>query len=921
MLPGEQEYNDEQSAAVAARPSVADILVGGKPATVPESDLQAALSAGATLPAPSEDDGGVLGDLKAGEIAFGSALGGGLIPGAIHNVAKRVDPAWAEGWKQNYEAALKDADKHPIAKVLGSGAAFGADMLGPIGKIGGAIGSATKGGGLALRLGGAAAGNVATMAAYNVGEQVTQNELDPEEHLASDPGNFEKIFSAAGKDLLLNATVGASLHGAGELFGAARRGGKGLLSSLPRSPGPASNEIADQVAGVALSGEGVRAEAKQASSFLDTMTKAGATREQAAEAWQKLGSEARSPESFTGDGLRSVADWMADRHISANPAIKEAMAKGAAERAMSATEGEAFRVAQINKFMEAGNTALRDGVDINNDLAFGLKKEQVRKTISGAFADHLDAANAIGQDADGFLQRWAADETHGGLNFKDATKMVDRYKREVSTIAGRVGEAANDSAEASAQIFQAADNLKRNFGQLKKMKGPSGFGAAPFVHDLTAEIHGGPGATNYGARAVYERIQKTLEDSKIFGQAGELQAAINAPFAAGITNEGSALGKLTVALKSEGWDKIPEIHSAKAASFLDSAGSIEGKTDTQSLYDVIDNHIARANNLIQHAALEPAELAAAERAKVVMEQWRSVVKETTERSAANARIQRLVKDEGPGLGHGLLGKLADPLMRPLHNQMALEHFARTADSVTNGIKKAVGSVMGWSSKGAAKTAGYAERAAKEIEGVRAAAASPEVMAARVSEFVGDDTHKAVPQMAAGVASVAARAVSFLASKAPQGYQPGGLLPGKQPRRFSDMELSAWERQSSVVKDPIGTVAAAKEGHLTREGVEALKFVYPNMYNELRQYAQDQLTDMDKTGKLDQMPYDQKCMLGLMLGITADDTMAPDFIATMQQSKAKDAPAPQGPGGPGKQGGAKRPIKLDSKAFDPNPTRT
>ncbi len=898
-----------------------------------------------TLPGEGEGaDAGFMGSLNAGIVGLGGMAGGGLIPGAIHAVEQQISPRWASAFAENYGKAKEEAERdHSTAYAVGSGLGFATDMLNPIGKIGGSVTGLAKGGGLATRLLAHGAANALTMGAYNVGQQVTNNELSNEDSLSGDPSNFEKIFSAAGKDALLNTAVGVGLGGLGEAFGAIRKGG--ILSSFAKKPGPVSGAVADQAAGVAGAGMGVRAEAQEASDFIDKMVKSGSTHEQAAEGWQALGQMAREPGSFVGDKIRGVADWMGAKQIANNPKLAEAMAEGAAKRAISATEGEAFRAAQVNKFVAAGDNALREGKDVINELAFSAKPESIRKTISGAFTDHLDAANAIAQDADGFIQRWAGDEAKGGLNIGDATKMVNRYKREVGLIAERAVGGAVENKEASAQLFESANRLKQNFGTLRGIKAQGG--AAPaFVHDLSAEVHGGPGATNYGAHAVYERIQKTLENPNIYGGAGQLQAAINAPFAEGITNEMSALGKLTTTLKSEGWQKVAQIHTGKAASFLDAAGSVEGGTDTQSLHDLIENQISRANNLIEHAHLDPKQLAAAERAKLAFSNWRDVVTETVDKSAANARIQRLVADEGAGASKyagivggaiggtmggiagggvgaavgGFAGKLSDAVLRPIHNQMALEHLAEIADHGAKSLNKGVSKLLGWSEASTA-TAHDAKRAMSEIAGVKEAAARPEVMAARTSSFIGDDTHRAAPKTSAGVAAVAARAVSYLATVTPAGRPSVGLLGGGDGNpRYSEAELAKWHQSVEAVKNPAKIVENAKHGSLSREGVRALKAVYPQMYDEMRNQMSTDLAKMKDNGTLAKMPYEQKLMIGLLLDLPADETLTPQFINTMQESKAQDAPPPeQAP--QHQKGGGKRPIKLDSASLDPNPTRT
>ena len=901
------------------------LMMQGQEVEVDPANVGRAMADGAEQVPGS--DGGLLGSFQAGQVAFGSTLAGGLIPGAIHNVAKRIDPAWAEGWKQNYEAARDSLGRdHPLATAVGSGLGFGADMFGPLGKLGkiAGIGKGLTGvGGVAARLGAGALGNVATMGAYNVGEQVTNNELaDNEDTLAGDPSNFEKIFSAAGKDVLLNAAVGAGAHGLGELFSLARKPG-GLLASLPKSPGPMSGEIADQVVGVPGAGKGVAEEAKASQSFMDSMVKAGATREQAGEAWQKLGSTAIvGPHSFMGQAIDGIADWMAERQIANNPAIKEAMAKGAAERALSATEGEAFRAAQIEKFSSAGTAALREGKAIVDELSFGMKKETVERTISGDFAKHLDVANQIGQDADAFLDLWKSRPGTGGLNVEDVGKMVERYKSGVSAVADRaIGKAVNGGSaltKESAHLFILKDNFKRELGALKKMKSANGLTAAEFVEDRNFIVRGGPEAKNMGARGLYERIQKTLEDQQIYGQAGQVQAAINQPFAEGVTNSQHAFGKLSVELDSEGWKKLPTVHTAKAATFLDAAGSAEGHTETQSLKDAIANQVDRAQQLFDHADLPPAEKAALKRAQDLFRKWGDVVTETTEASAANARIRRVVTDEGSGMsGHGLvlgtLGKLSDPLLRPVHNRMALEHLAKTADRATATAKKAVSGLLGWTSSAPKLAAPDAAKAAKEISGVRAAVSDPTKMADRTAAFVGDETHKVAPRTAAGVGAVATRALTYLASVAPKGWTPQGLLNGEADTRYSPHDLSAWHRTSEAIKNPSAVVENAKHGSLSRDGIKAIQFVYPNLYEEMRQHAQAEIAAMKTSGKLAKMPYEQKLALNTLLQLETDDTTRRPFIDAVQASKAADAP--QGKGQKqAPQGGGRRPMKMDTDIF-------
>ncbi len=883
-------------------------LADGRQGTVPASGLDAALGMGATQ---DDTSGGLMGSLKAGEVAFGSTLAGGLIPGAARLVNKyAVDPLLGTDtdamFQQNVHDAQEEAKTHQLAHFVGSGLGMAADAIGPIGKGASLVTkSATRGlgavgmGGAAARIGGAAAGAAGMQAVYETGQQISDAEL------SKDPITAEQLVAAAPdhlKNILLAGVVGGAFQGLGELYQGARAP-KGLLESSPKRSGPVSEATADEIAGVPGAGIGQREAAKAETTFMDDMAKSGATREQAASAWK--------------DPVAAIGEFRGKM----NPGIAEALKKGAATKAMSAIEGEAFRNQQIGEFVKAGNSALRDGVDVNNELAFALKHEQVKRTISPEWRPQLDAINGgIRQEAQAFIEHWTENEGGAaGSHFKKFKGAFKQFEKNMETIADRATAAGKDvNPEAAAQMFREADAIKRSMGKVAKARGFQ-FGEAPIVTDAGFDV-AGPGAVNRGARAVYDRMRLVLEDPAVFGQTGELQRAINAPFASGIANEGSALGKLTTVLQKDGFVGVPEIHSAKAASFLDRAGSAEAATDTKSLQDVIDNHILRANELIKHAELEPAEIAKLERGKAAMTNWRKVVDDTVAKSAANAHIRRLVADEGEGLGHGIVGRLADPILRPIHNQMALEHAAHIASSVGGKVKLGLGKLMGWGASAPAKLpAMNPELVAKEIAGVREAAASPDVMAQRTTEFSGKSLTSSAPRLATSVAAVSARAISYLASQAPVGRLPTGISASHDAKpRYSDAELQKWARTTAAIKDPVAVVEQAKHGTLSREGVQAIKAVYPAMYAQMQQQVMGHIVEMDRAGKLSKMPYEQKLMIGILLAVPADGSLTQPAIASMQATKMATPDKPQT--APSEKGGGRRPIDLhtDTLNTQPNP---
>jgi hypothetical protein len=73
--------------------------------------------------------------------------------------------------------------------------------------------------------------------------------------------------------------------------------------------------------------------------------------------------------------------------------------------------------------------------------------------------------------------------------------------------------------------------------------------------------------------------------------------------------------------------------------------------------------------------------------------------------------------------------------------------------------------------------------------------------------------------------------------------------------------------------------------MTREDVEALRAVYPRVYQEVVKRV---LADLGTVEKLP--PYHERLSLGLLLGAPTDPSLEPDFIQSMQ--RGTQPPEPQ-----------------------------
>lgn len=137
---------------------------------------------------------------------------------------------------------------------------------------------------------------------------------------------------------------------------------------------------------------------------------------------------------------------------------------------------------------------------------------------------------------------------------------------------------------------------------------------------------------------------------------------------------------------------------------------------------------------------------------------------------------------------------------------------------------------------------------------------------------------------------ALRGTMYLAQQVPKSQPEPSVTPQFDSKvdRVSDAEKADYMRKVTAVHDPMSVLADMSQGKATKSQVDALKAVYPSLYQEVVQRTQDKLASLKKP-----LDYGQKLQIGLLLGVPADETMKPDFVKAMQQSYAP----PQGQAAP------------------------
>jgi hypothetical protein len=172
---------------------------------------------------------------------------------------------------------------------------------------------------------------------------------------------------------------------------------------------------------------------------------------------------------------------------------------------------------------------------------------------------------------------------------------------------------------------------------------------------------------------------------------------------------------------------------------------------------------------------------------------------------------------------------------------------------------------------------------------------------------------APPGAAQAAVATTQRGAAFLAEKMPTRPAPVGLTPQfTKASEPSPGEQAKFMRYWRTVNDPTTAAQDLVTGKLSRENVEALKAVYPQMYEELQGRVLQALAELKHP-----LPHAQANQLGLLMGVPADSSQQPDFIAMVQASYASQGAQGGGPPGSPPQGGGPAPA---AAAAPPAPRR-
>jgi len=134
---------------------------------------------------------------------------------------------------------------------------------------------------------------------------------------------------------------------------------------------------------------------------------------------------------------------------------------------------------------------------------------------------------------------------------------------------------------------------------------------------------------------------------------------------------------------------------------------------------------------------------------------------------------------------------------------------------------------------------------------------------------------AAPQTYDKLREVSSRALSFLNTKLPR--KTLGVNPFiKKSYPLSDQEIYKFKRYIKAIQNPLSVLEDLKKGLVSREGIEAVQFVYPTVYSEIKSTVYENLK---KYGG--EMSYDKRLQLGIVMQLPTDLSLEPETINKLQ----------------------------------------
>lgn len=145
-----------------------------------------------------------------------------------------------------------------------------------------------------------------------------------------------------------------------------------------------------------------------------------------------------------------------------------------------------------------------------------------------------------------------------------------------------------------------------------------------------------------------------------------------------------------------------------------------------------------------------------------------------------------------------------------------------------------------------------------------------------------------------------RATQYMGANMPPRKGANGMTNLRPQPKIHGLDMKEFKflRQDRAIKSPFSLLEDMNRGGVSRDSVQAVKYVYPEIHAQIVQEATQQIYEIKREGG--HLPMDKIATLGIVLDSPIDSTLTPEFIGEVQMAMnnkpkpAGESPEPQTP---------------------------
>lgn len=520
---------------------------------------------------------------------------------------------------------------------------------------------------------------------------------------------------------------------------------------------------------------------------------------------------------------------------------------------------------------------------INDEVtgANGLRSQVIEKTLPKELSPAItDQVKEIGLRADEAMQKMAKDQ------------VPERYQKKFINDFNQYLTAVTDPAATVSAHFDALNDLK------KTMQGYSKGNYGPFAIPSYHEAYDFLNIT----KNIGRDVRVALEDSKVWGDAANLQKDLNKSWSNVLPAIKDAQGKFMSKINGEF-----VMDPAKIKTFLNQNGKSTSQTIRQQMMgnfvDSFQKYQNSVDKIYQRLGIEnphaPVGLGALKESLEKVSPWakaadlwydKMVSRSLGEGAGASVGAAAGHSTGIPGagivgaylgkqIGENILPSIIQPMLEKTTNLQGFQQTIKYGQSILSGQNKLINSakaVFGGAGKIIPSNVLSNRESVDKLDAkLKKVQESPDSMFANLDK---NQLGHYVPDHAAALAKTTQKAVNFLNSIRPSNPKMSPLDAEHKPTQEQE---AGFHRALEIADQPISIMKRIKDGTILPQDIKVLTTLYPKLYTEMSKELMMSMSEHIDDGH--EVPYRLRQSLSLFLAQPLDSTMTPGSIMAAQMS--------------------------------------